>query len=281
MNNSITQLGKDLAQAGYAKTTLWKYVKTAKELAARFKKELADVGREELRQFAEELTGRGKSASWLSSQVSALRFLYCKTLGQSDKVSFLSHPKQHRKIPTVLSLNEVHRLIGAIEVPRYQAIAMVMYGTGLRITEALALQVSDIDGARGVLHVRHGKGDKAREAKLSQSLYQWLRQYWDRERPPLPYLFASRSTGKPPFAATVRSALALAAKKAGIKKRVTPHTLRHSFATHLLEEGTDHRVVSALLGHASLQSTAHYAKVTQKIVRQTPSPLDLLPQRRR
>jgi site-specific recombinase XerD len=131
-----------------------------------------------------------------------------------------------------------------------------------------------------VLVVRHGKGNKAREAKLSPALYQWLRKYWGRERPPQPYLFASRHTARPPCGDTVRAAFADAAKKAGIKKKITPHTLRHSFATHLLEEGTDVRVVAALLGHASLQSTMHYARVTEKLVRQTPSPLDLLPQRR-
>jgi integrase/recombinase XerD len=157
---------------------------------------------------------------------------------------------------------------------------MVLYGAGLRISEALALQVTDIDASRGVILVRHGKGNKAREAKLSPTLYQWLRQYWARQRPPLPYLFASRKTGKPPMSETIRAALAHAAKQAWIAKRVTPHVLRHSFATHLLEQGTDVRVVGSLLGHASLQTTARYAKVTEKLVRQTPSPLDLLPQAR-
>jgi site-specific recombinase XerD len=196
-------------------------------------------------------------------------------------VSFLSYPKKYSPLPTILSLGEVDALIRAIEHPCYQAIAMVMYGAGLRISEALALEVSDIDGKRGVIRVRHGKGDKAREAKLSRMLYEWLRQYWDRERPSQPYLFASRRTGKPPHPEAVRKALAQAAKEAGIKKPTKPHTLRHSFATHLLEAGTDVRVVGALLGHASLLSTARYARVTEKLVRETPSPLDLLPQKRR
>jgi site-specific recombinase XerD len=155
-----------------------------------------------------------------------------------------------------------------------------MYGAGLRISEAIALEVRDIDGSRGVLQVRHGKGNKAREAKLSPTLYEWLRQYWARERPPLPYLFASPKTGKLPHAVTVRKALARAAKEAWIKKRVTPHVLRHSFATHLLDDGTDVHVVRELLGHASIKTTARYARVTQKRIRETPSPLDLLPQRR-
>jgi integrase/recombinase XerD len=280
MDQSIKQLGQDLALARYANSTQRQYLRTAEQLANRFGRPLADLTREELRGYVEEMTARGQSASWMTGQVAALSFLYRKTLGQPERVSFLSYPRRKRPLPTVLSLEEVGALIGAIRVARYQAIAMVLYGAGLRITEALALEVTDIDGARGVIRVRHGKGDKAREAKLSPTLYAWLRQFWARERPPHPYLFTSGKTGKRACAASVRAALADAAKQAWIKKRVTPHVLRHSFATHLLEQGTDVRVVGALLGHASLQSTAHYARVTEKLVRQTPSPLDLLPQRR-
>jgi integrase/recombinase XerD len=280
MDQTIEQLGQDLALANYAETTRKGYQRTALRLVARFGMSPSQLTREQVRTFVEEMTARGKSASWLITQLAALAFLYRKTLGKPEFVSFVSYPKRHAPLPTVLSLEQVGALIGAIRHPCYQAIVMVLYGAGLRISEALALEVTDIDGARGVIRVRHGKGDKAREAKLSPTLYQWLRQYWDRCRPPPPYLFASRPTGKPPGAETVRAALALAAKQAWINKRVTPHVLRHSFATHLLEHGTDIRVVGALLGHASLQSTARYAKVTEKLVRQTPSPIDLLPQRR-
>jgi integrase/recombinase XerD len=280
VDKSITQLGQDLALAKYAKTTRRSYVRTAEHLSGRFKRPLTDLTREELRTYVEELTSRGKSASWLTAHLAALLFLYRKTLGQPERVSFVSFPKRPRPLPTVLSLEEVGALLRALHKPVYQAIAMVLYGAGLRIAEALALEVTDIDGARGVIRVRHGKGDKPREAKLSPSLYQWLRQYWSRERPPRPYLFASRRTGKPPIAESVRSALAHAAKEAWVKKHVTPHVLRHSFTTHLLEQGTDVRVVSALLGHASLLSTARYGRVTEKLVRETPSPLDLLPHRR-
>jgi site-specific recombinase XerD len=280
MDQSSEQLGQDLALAKYAKSTGKSYVKTAEHLSRRFGRPLAELTREELRSYVEEITARGKSASWVIRQLAALAFLYRKTLGRPEMVSFITYPKRSRPLPTVLSLEEVGALLMAIRHPTYQAIVMVLYGAGLRITEALALEVSDIDGARGVIRVRHGKGDKARESKLSQSLYLWLRQYWGRLRPPGPYLFASRKTGKPPGAETIRAALSLAAKQAWIKKHVTPHVLRHSFATHLLEQGTDVRVLQALLGHASIQSTARYARVTDKLVRQTPSPLDLLPQRR-
>jgi site-specific recombinase XerD len=155
-----------------------------------------------------------------------------------------------------------------------------MYGAGLRIAEAIVLTVDDIDREREVLIVRNGKGGKPRETKLSPMLYDWLREDWSRRRPPLPHLFAD-DTGRLPHPTSIRDALQKAAQAARIRKHVTPHVLRHSFATHLLEEGTDIRVVSALLGHTLVSTTARYAHVTEKLVRQTPSPLDLLPQPRR
>jgi integrase/recombinase XerD len=280
MDNSIAQMKQDLALAAYAKSTQSTYLATVHHLSERFGRPVADLTRDELRTYVEELIGRNKSSSWLTTQLAAIRFLYRKTLGQPDAISFVSYPKKRSKLPVILSLEEIRALLNAIQHPTYQAIAMVMYGAGLRISEVLALEVTDIDAARGVIRIRHGKGGKAREAKLSPFLYEWLRQYWARVRPPKPYLFASHKTGKPPIMATVRKAITLAVKQAWISKHVTPHVLRHSFATHLLEQGTDVRVVGALLGHASLQSTARYARVTEKLVRETPSPLDLLPQRR-
>lgn len=280
MDTLIAQLGQDLARAGYATKTQARYLETARRLRARCGCDIGAVTREQLREFVDEIMRREASTSTKSHALCALRFLYTRTLGKPEMVSFFRLPRKHSPLPTVLSLDEVGALLRAIRGPRYQAIAMVMYGAGLRISEALALEVRDIDGARGVIVVRHGKGDKAREAKMSASLYTWLRGYWAHERPPRPHLFASKA-GKLPRADTVRKALAAAAKEAWIKKRVTPHVLRHSFATHLLEHGTDVRVVGALLGHASITSTARYARVTEKLVRETPSPLDLLPQPRR
>lgn len=279
MDKNIEQMGQDLARAGYAKRTQERYQKAATSLSERFGKAVAMVTREELREFVDEVVARSRSSSAINMRLCPLLFLYRRTLGRPEDVSFIKLPKRNSALPAVLSQREVHALLQAIRNRRYQALAMVMYGAGLRISEACALEVGDIDGARGVIHVRHGKGNKAREAKLSQTLYIWLRKYWDRERPPFPYLFASQQ-GKLPCRITLRKAFSLAAAQARIKKRVTPHVLRHSFATHLLEEGTDVRVVSALLGHACISTTARYARVTEKLVRQTPSPLDLLPQRR-
>jgi integrase/recombinase XerD len=281
VDQSIEQMSQDLARAGYAEKTRERYLRTATKLSDRFGKPVAMLSREQLREFVDYVIAetRDHSPSSTRQHLCALLFLYRKTLGRPQDVSFIKLPKKYSPLPAVLSLQETDALIGAIQNRRYQAIAMVMYGAGLRVSEALTLEVGDIDAARGVIRVRHGKGNKPREAKLSETLYVWLRRYWDQERPPQPFLFAN-SNGKVPTDATVREAVALAAKAAGIKKRVTPHVLRHSFATHLLEQGTNLRVVGALMGHASIATTARYARVTRKLVRRTPSPLELLPQRR-
>jgi len=277
MDKSIEQMRQDLALAGYAQRTRDRYLSTARRLAGRYGRPIVELTREQVR----DIVATDRSASWKRMELAGLVFLWRKTLGRPEQVSFVSWPTSHQRLPEILSLEEVTALLSAVEHPRYRTMAMVIYGGGLRLSEALALEVGDIDGSRGVLRIRHGKGDKAREVKLSPSLYSWLRSYWAQERPPMPYVFASRVTGKPPAKETVRDAIALAAKSAGIRKRVTPHVLRHCFATHLLEAGTDVRVVQALLGHSSVYTTARYARVTEKIVRATPSPLDLLPQKRR
>jgi site-specific recombinase XerD len=281
MDISIERMKQDLARKGYAQQTQDHYLRAAHALSRRFEQPIATLTADNLRTFVDEIAGAGNSPSWVAIQLVAIRFLYGKTLGQPELVAFISFPKKRSILPQILSPDEVDALLREIRIPRHQAIAMVMYGAGLRISEAVVLEVTDIDGPRGVIRVRHGKGNRPREAKLPQSLYQWLREFWRRERPPLPFLFASKKSEKPPTSRTVRNAIADAAKRAGIKKHVTPHVLRHSFATHLLENGTDIRVVGVLLGHASILSTVRYARVTNKIVRNTPSPLDLLPRNRR
>ena len=279
MDKNIERMRQDLAGASYSKSTSGQYLKNVERLAAHLGRPVAELGREDLRGYVEELRSAGRSASWLKMHLSALRFLYAKTLGRPNDVSFILWPRQRSPLPTVLSLDEVRALLDAIEQPTYWAIAMVLYGAGLRIAEALALEVTDIDGARGVIHVRHGKGDRPRLAKLSKALLGLLRRYWAEEKPARPFLFASRRTGRPPVAESVRRALELAAERAGIKKRVTPHVLRHCFATHLLDEGTDVRVLQEMLGHKSLQTTARYTRVSTRRMRETPSPLELLPRR--
>jgi site-specific recombinase XerD len=277
MDKSIEQMDQDLAFAKYATSTRAQYLKAVTELAAHFGQPVAEIEREQLRAYCDHLREQERSASWLKMKYGGLVFLYCKTLGRPNDVSFVCWPRQCSPLPPVLAVGEVHALLGALTHPLYQTIAMVLYGAGLRLGEALALTVSDIDGARGVLHIRHGKGDRAREAKLSPTLYESLRSYWAAERPALPYLFSSPRTGRPPTQETVRRAFELAGEQAGIKKPVRPHMLRHSFATHLLEAGVDVRVIQVLLGHQSVQTTARYTRVSTVLIRETPSPFDLLP----
>jgi site-specific recombinase XerD len=279
MEQSLEQMKQDLAFAAYSESTQKDYVRTARRLVEHVGLPVEQIHREELREYVKHLTEQGRSASWLKMKLAAIVFLFARTLGRPTEVSFIKFPRQHSPLPTVLSQQEVDALLSALRQPLYRAIAMVLYGTGLRIDEALSLEVKDIDGQRGVLRVRHGKGDRAREVKLSPGLYQWLRGYWDRERPALPHLFASRRTGRPPTQDAVRAALAAAAEEAGITKPVRPHVLRHSYATHLLDAGTDVRVIQALLGHRSLSTTMRYTRVSTALVQKAPSPLDLLPSR--
>ena len=192
-------------------------------------------------------------------------------------MSFLAWPKQPRPVPRVLSQEQIVALLEALRELRYRAIAMVMYGAGLRIREACTLEVSDIDSARMVIHVRHGKGDAARDVPLSPRLLEALRAYWQQQRPPLPFLFVGKYTREPVNPEAVRKAMQRARAAAGIKRRVTPHSLRHSFATHLLEAGTDVRVIQQLLGHRHLSTTAGYTRVTHATMAKTTSPLDRLP----
>jgi integrase/recombinase XerD len=281
MDKSIEQMGQDLAHGRYSESTQGQYIRSAKELGAYFGRPVAELGRDDLRAYVGHLWARGMSASWLKMKLGAIVFLYAKTLGRPADVSFVVWPRQYSPLPMVLSLDEMAVFLGALQHPLYRAIAMVLYGAGLRIDEALSLEVKDIDGERGVIRVRHGKGDRAREARLSPSLLEYLRGFWVMAHPPRPYLFVSRLTGRPPMQDSVRRAFALAAEQAGITKRVTPHVLRHSYATTLLEQGTDIRVIQALLGHRSLQTTMRYTRVTTALVQKVPSPIDLLPSRGR
>jgi integrase/recombinase XerD len=234
------------------------------------------LGRDDLRSFVDHLKARGLSSQRVIQYMASLKFLYACTLGRPVEVSWMKYPKVKRRTPTALSGSEVERLLSAIERPVFRALATVLYGAGLRVGEALVLEVSDVLSDRGLLHVRAGKGGHQRYAMLPPRLLAALREYWRAERPKPPLLFPSPHTGRPLHRQCLRVALRKAAVAAGIQKRVTPHILRHSFATHLLEVGTELRVIQQLLGHVSLRSTAIYAHVTTSLVRRTKSPLDIL-----
>jgi len=192
-------------------------------------------------------------------------------------VTFLSWPKNPQRLPTVLSAGQVSALLGALESTKYCVFFTTLYATGLRLNEASHLKTTDIDAARGVIHVRQGKGGKERLVMLSPALLSILRAYWRQERPRGPYLFPTKSNRRldPDVA---RRVLHRAAEAAGLNsKQVTPHVLRHSFATHLLDSGEELRVIQVLLGHNNIQSTMRYARVSEKLVSKAKSPLERLP----
>lgn len=191
-------------------------------------------------------------------------------------MSFISAPKRPKRLPTVLSADEVYRLLSALEQPRFRVLFTTVYATGLRIREVCTLQVRDIDAARGVIRLRHGKGNKERQVLLSARLLNVLRAYWRQERPVAPFLFTGHR-GRPLDPSVARMALRLAAAKASLGKTVTPHVLRHSFATHLLDAGTDLRVIQVLLGHERISTTTRYVQVSKTILDATQSPFEKLP----
>jgi site-specific recombinase XerD len=217
-----------------------------------------------------------------------MRFLYRRTLGRPELVAFLSFSRPRRPLPVILSLDEVFRILAAFRNPGIRTFFTLLIDTGLRLSEATALRAGDIDRACGVIHVRHGKGNKERQVKLGDRLYELLRTYWQQVRmmglrpEPLSrdsFLFSSQ-IGTRICSTTLREALSLATKDAGIAKHVTPHTMRHSYATHQLNAGTELRVVQAQLGHASIVTTQLYTQVSTRMIREAPCPLDSLPRPR-
>ena len=215
--------------------------------------------------------------------MAALKFLYKKTLSRPEMVSFLVFPRSKRRLPTVLSLAETGRLLASLEEMRYRAFFWLIYDGGLRISEAVGMKAGDIDRARNIIRIL-GKGDKERQVKLGDRLYELLQAYWREVRVKDPHS-APLSKDSPLFSngrggaisrACARRSLAQAAQKAGISKRVNPHCLRHSFAVHQLETGTDLRVVQVQLGHDSIRSTQTYLHVSTRLILKAPSPLDSL-----
>jgi site-specific recombinase XerD len=266
---------QDLKLGGYAGSTRDTYLAAAAGLARYYKCSPAQLTRDQVRAYIQHLREvRRPSASRLRQHLAALKFLYEKTLGLPQAVSFMTWPSDPKRVPTVLSRDEVAALLKAVEVPTYRMLAATVYATGLRINEACQLETQDIHAQRCVIHVRHAKRQKERLVPLSQKLLQMLRAYWRENHPEPPYLFASRIARGPARPLAVRSALHRAAAQVGIGKRVTPHVLRHSFATHLLEDGTDLRVIQALLGHASIGTTTRYTRVSIDVIARVQSPFE-------
>jgi len=236
---------------------------------------------EDLRRFQIEQGEAGMPAPTMNSIVSALRFFFTHTLDRPDLARKLVRVRHPRKLPVVLSRDEVARLLNATTCIKHQAALSVAYGAGLRVAEVSMLKVADVDSERMLLRVERGKGGRYRNAMLSPDLLSLLRQWWKighrqgvvhRDG----WLFPGQHAMKPISTRQLYRIVVEAAQAADIAKRVGPHTLRHSFATHLLEDGTDIRIIQVLLGHAKLNNTALYAKVATRTVRTVTSPLDKL-----
>ena len=257
------------------------YIRAVAKLANYLKHSPAQATSEELRQFQIALAEQGTSNITINATLSGLQFLYCKTLNRPDVVDKLSTVPTPRKLPQILSLEEVKRLIGAAYNLKYRTALSVAYGAGLRVSEVVALKVTDIDSKRMVLRIEQGKGKKDRLAMLSPVLLGYLRDWWHYAHAQHlmlngGWLFPGQQPINPLSTRQLSRACKAAAKDAEIEKRVSMHTLRHSFATHLLEAKVDIRVIKTLLGHSKLETTALYAQVATKLLHEVVSPLDAL-----
>jgi integrase/recombinase XerD len=253
------------------------YVRQVALFARYFNRSPELLGPDEIRAYQLHLVHERK-LGWgsFNQAVCALHFLYLKTLGKDWNIESIPFAKQPKKVPLVLSQDEVRAVLEAITNPQNRVIAMILYAAGLRVSEAVSLRIADIDSKRMLLHVIQGKGRKDRLVTLSPVLLYHLRCHYQRYRP-RSWLFPSRTY---PDRHITRDAVALAitaVRHVVAGKPVSPHTLRHCFATHLLESGTDLRTVQALLGHASIRSTVIYTHVTRKRITAIESPLESLP----
>ena len=230
---------------------------------------------EDLRRFQLHMAQQQIGAPTINSAIAALRFFFTVTLERPDLVRPLRIVTEPRKAPVVLSPEEVARLLQAAPGLKYKAALSVAYGAGLRVSEVANLKVSDIDSGRMMLRVEQGKGQRDRDVMLSPQLLELLREWWKAARPQV-WLFPGQNPINPVTPRQLNRAVTAAKDLAGISKRVSPHTLRHSFATHLLEQGVDIRVIQVLLGHAKLETTALYTRVAVSTVRDIKSPLDRL-----
>jgi site-specific recombinase XerD len=230
---------------------------------------------DDVRAYQVHLAGKGVAWGSLNQVVCALRFFYGVTLGQATIPERIPYARELRKLPAVLSADEVVRFLESVSSLKSRVALTTAYAAGLRVSEVVALKLRDIDSDRRVIRIENGKGGKERYVMLSAPLLGILRSYWRLARPSL-YLFPGRTENKPIEQTVLHAACRSAAAAAGLDKRVSVHVLRHSFATHLLENGADIRVIQVLLGHENLSTTARYTRVSTGLIAATASPLDRL-----
>ena len=282
MGETRDRMVEDLRLREYSKHTVRSYVRNAERFVIHFMKPPTELNSEHVREYLLFLEDSGLAASTRAVHLAAIKFLYTVTLDTPEVVEKLYPPKVGVRLPEVLSYSEVRRVIEHVTSLRCRVVAMTIYASGLRVSEAVKLSADDIDSKRRLIRVRQGKGKKDRYTMLSARLLHTLRSYWVIQRPSRPFLFPSKQGPDRHISArTLRGALHRAGESAGVTKKVTPHVLRHCFATHLLDLGADTRQVQLLLGHASIQSTARYMQMSTHSIAAMKSPLDVTAQEAR
>lgn len=267
---------EDLQIRNYSPTTIRIYLQAIAVFSKHFGKPPDQLGAEHIRLYQLFLVKEKKvSLPTFIQVVCALRFFYTHTLNRKVAIDRIPFPRRERKLPLILSREEVKALLEAPRNLRHRTLLAVLYGWGLRASEATQLKVSDIDSARHMLRVRSGKGRKDRQTLLPVKLLELLRLYWRNQRP-TDWLFPSARANRPISPKAVYWTCRKAAQDAGLSKPIHPHSLRHAFATHLLEAGVNLRTIQILLGHTNLETTARYLQVADVSVRSTVSPLDSL-----
>ena len=271
----------DMNVRRFSRATQRNYIRDVGRFATFLERSPAMATPDDVRQFQIEQREAGVSTPTMNSIVSALRFFFTYTIDRPDLARKLIRAKHPRNLPVVLSRDEVARLLNATTCLKHQAALSVAYGTGLRVAEVAALKVGDIDSERMLIRVERGKGGRYRNAMLPQDLLILLREWWKAGRQEgvmhrQGWLFPGQHPTKPISTRQLHRIVVAAAEAAEITKRVGPHTLRHSFATHLLEDGVDIRVIQVLLGHVKLETTSLYTKVATRTVRAVISPFDKL-----
>src|ERR1700681_2356370 len=272
---------EELQRRNYSENTTRCYIRTVEDFARRFNCSPDRLGPRHIREYQAELFEKHKlSPSSVAVRLAALRFFYCKTLRRVWNIADTPYPKGTHHLPAILSQEEVAQLIQAAGTSFHRTLLMTLYATGVRRAELTHLKVSDIDSQRMVIHVQGGKGRKHRDVMLSPKLLEELREHWHRlPRKSSAWLFPGNrwhNSDQPIDTKTPRNAYKEAVQRAGIKKQVHPHTLRHCFATHLLEAGADLRTIQILLGHRDLKETTIYLHLSQRHLHATASPLDSL-----
>ena len=266
---------EDMTVRNLSPATQRSYVHAVARFSQYFDQSPDRLGLEDVRAYQVHLASKGIAWASFNQIVCALRFLYGVTLARAEMPERIAYAREPRKLPVVLSAEEVVRFLEAVPGLKSRAALTTAYAAGLRVPEVVALKNRDIESKRMVIRIEHGKGGKERYAMLSTQLLRILRAYWRLARPQH-WLFPGRDPVHPIDQTVLHAACRSARQAAGLEKHVTVHTLRHSFATHLLENGTDIRIIQVLLGHNSLSTTARYTQVSTSTIQKTMSPLDRL-----